>query len=207
MDEFTPIGEFSLDTSSNSIYTDTIREQLSKRHLIINQEINDSIIEDACIMILKRNEQDKDIPAKKRKKIVIFINSDGGDCISGDTLLSVIKASITPVITVGIGKCYSMASYILMAGTMRYAFKTTVTLIHDGMNGYVTSGTKAKDVQKFFDEIDEYQRQFIIDNTKITREFLEDNKERELYLWPDEAKEYGIVDKIIGVDCTLDEVL
>ena len=40
-----------------------------------------------------------------------------------------------------------------------------------------------------------------------TLEFLEEIKDREYYMFPDEAKERGIVDQIIGIDCDIDEIL
>ena len=47
----------------------------------------------------------------------------------------------------------------------------------------------------------------MIENTKMSAEFLEESKDREYYIFADEAKEHGIVDKIIGVDCDIDEIL
>ena len=41
----------------------------------------------------------------------------------------------------------------------------------------------------------------------LKREFLEEIKDREYYMFPDEAKERGIIDKIIGIDCDLDEII
>ena len=47
----------------------------------------------------------------------------------------------------------------------------------------------------------------MLDNTDMSEEFLEDIRDREYYMWADEAKEKKIVDKIIGIDCPLSEVL
>ena len=49
--------------------------------------------------------------------------------------------------------------------------------------------------------------QFMIDNTAMTEEFLTSIKDREYYIFPNEAKELKIVDMIIGEDCPLDEIL
>lgn len=48
---------------------------------------------------------------------------------------------------------------------------------------------------------------FLINHTKMNAEFLEDIKDREYYMFPEEAKELGIVDKIIGIDCDIDEII
>lgn len=57
------------------------------------------------MMILKWNSEDKKLPLSCRKKIFVYINSDGGDCILGNQILSTIEYSNTPVITIGLGKC------------------------------------------------------------------------------------------------------
>lgn len=158
-------------------------------------------------MILRWNTEDKNLPTDKRKKIYLYINSDGGDCVLGTQILSTICYSKTPIVTVGFAKCASMASYILAAGHTRYCFPNTIVLYHDGQTGYVSSGNKGKDIQKFYDKLDERMTNFMIEHTDMTAEFIETIKDREYYMFSEEAKERHIVDKIIGVDCDIDEIL
>lgn len=194
-------------TKEDDIYTEIIKNNLNDRRIVINQEITDDLLESVVLMIMKWNAEDKYIQEDKRKKIYIYINSDGGCCVMGNNILSAIKCSRTPVITVGFAKCASMASYILAAGHERYCFPTTIVLYHDGQTGYVSSGNKGKDIQRFYDELDERMKKFMVENTGMTEEFLEEIKDREYYMFAEEAKERNIVDSIIGVDCMLDEIL
>ena len=191
----------------DGLYQEIVKNHLNDRRIIINQDITDDLLESVCLMILKWNSDDKNLPINCRKKIVLYLNSDGGDVIMGSQILSVIKNSKTPVITVGFAKCASMASYILASGSVRYCFPNTVVLYHDGQTGYVSSGNKGKDIQKFYDKLDERMTEFMVSNTNMTKEFLEEIKDREYYMFPDESKEKGIIDKIIGIDCELDEIL
>lgn len=191
----------------DGLYQEIVKNHLNDRRIIINQDITDDLLESVCLMILKWNSEDKNLPINCRKKIVLYLNSDGGDVIMGSQILSVIKNSKTPVITVGFAKCASMASYILASGSVRYCFPNTVVLYHDGQTGYVSSGNKGKDIQKFYDKLDERMTEFMVSNTNMTKEFLEEIKDREYYMFPDESKEKGIIDKIIGIDCDLDEIL
>ena len=191
----------------DGLYQEIVKNHLNDRRIIINQDITDDLLESVCLMILKWNSEDKNLPISCRKRIVIYLNSDGGDVIMGSQILSVIKNSKTPIITVGFAKCASMASYILASGSIRYCFPNTVVLYHDGQTGYVSSGNKGKDIQKFYDKLDERMTEFMVKNTNMTSEFLEEIKDREYYMFPDEAKERGIIDKIIGIDCDLDEIL
>jgi len=196
---------FEID-KEDGIYDEIVKNHLNDRRVIINQEITDDLLENVCLMILKWNSEDKNLPTKSRKKIYIYINSDGGDCVLGTQILSAI-GSKTPVVTVGFAKCASMASYILASGHERYCFPNTIILYHDGQTGYISSGNKGKDIQRFYDQLDERMTKYMIEHTNMTPEFLEEIKDREYYMFPEEAKERGIIDKIIGVDCDLDEII
>lgn len=191
----------------DDIYDRIIKENINDRKLVINCDINDDLLENVILYILYWNKQDKDIPADKRKKIYIYINSDGGDLILGNAILDTMIHSITPIVTVGFAKCASMASYILAAGHERICFPSTVVLIHDGQTGYMSSGNKGKDIQKFYDSLDKRVMEFMIQYTSMSAEYLESIKDRETYLFAAEAKEKGIIDKVIGVDCDLNYIL
>lgn len=198
---------YPISLETDDIYSMMVKDHLNERVLILNSEIDDSIFEYITLNIIKWNKEDKDIPVSKRKPIYIYINSCGGEVAMGNQILSSITTSKTPVITVGFGHCDSMAIYILVAGHKRYCFPHTVVLCHDGTMGYMTSGNKGKDIQKYYDEIDSRLNGFLIEHTKMTPEFMDEIKDREYYMFAPEAKERGIVDKIIGVDCELDEIL
>lgn len=191
----------------DDLYTEIIKDHLQERKIILNEEVNDGIIENVCLMIMKWNEEDKYIPASNRKPIFIYINTDGGDVLSGNQVLSTIAASETPVYTVGLAKCVSMGCYILAAGHKRFCFENTVVLYHDGQTGYVSSSNKGKDIQKFYDNLEKRMTDFMVKHTGMTAEFLEDIKDREYYMFAEEAKEKGIVDQVIGIDCKLDDII
>lgn len=198
---------FAVNAENDDIYDQVIKKYYNDRKIVFNQEIDDCLVENMVLMILQWNKEDRDLPVNKRKKIYIYLNSDGGDVVAGNLALSIIKLSKTPIVTVGLAKCASMASYILAAGHERYCFPNTIVLYHDGQTGYVSSGNKGKDIQKFYDELDKYNTDFMINNTKMTPEFIEKIKDREYYMFAEEAKELGIVEKIIGKDCDIDEVI
>lgn len=191
----------------DDIYDRVIKENINDRKIVINCDINDDLLENVILYILLWNKQDQNLPIEKRKKIFLYINSDGGDLILGNAILDAILNSKTPVVTVGFAKCASMASYILAAGHERICFPSTVVLIHDGQTGYMSSGNKGKDIQKFYDSLDKRVMEFMTRYTTMTEEFLESIKDRETYLFAAEAKEKGIIDKVIGVDCDLDYIL
>lgn len=191
----------------SEIYNDIVQKHFDDRRIIINSEISDNLLEEVCLAILMWNQEDKDLPVDKRQKIYIYINSDGGGRVIGNQIISTIISSKTPVVTVGFSKCASMACLILAAGHERYCFPHTMILYHDGQSGYISSGNKGKDIQKFFNDLDDIENNFMIKYTKMSEEFLENIKDREYYMFGAEGKELGIVDKIIGIDCEMDEIL
>lgn len=193
----------------DDIYETIIKTNLNERKIVLNQEIDENVIENICLMINHWNKEDKDmqLPINCRKPIYIYVSSDGGDVVSGFQVLSTIETSKTPVYTIGMSKCASMACYILAAGHKRYCYPNTVVLYHDGQTGYVSSSNKGKDIQKFYDNLEDRLSKYMIDHTNMSSEFLEDIKDREYYMFPEEAKERGIVDGIIGQDISLDDIL
>lgn len=52
----------------DDIYNEIIKNHLNDRRIIINQEITDDLLENVCLMILKWNSEDKNLPVDKRKK-------------------------------------------------------------------------------------------------------------------------------------------
>ena len=194
-------------TDNDDIYREIVKKHLNDRRIIINEEISDALLESVCLMILRWNQEDKNMPIESRKKIYIYLNSNGGDAIIGNSILSVIVNSKTPVITVGFAKCFSMASYILAAGHKRYCFANTVVLMHDGDTSYSSSRNKGKDIQKFYDSLFDRIDDFMVQHTSMDKYFLNEIKDREYFIFAEEAKEKGIVDSIIGIDCDIDEIL
>ena len=192
---------------ADDIYNEIIKTNLADRRLVINEEITSELLERIILMIFKWNAEDKGLAAQDRKPIYIYLNSPGGETSIGSAILDAITTSKTPVITVGIGDCYSMCSYILMAGHERLCFPHSTVLLHDGSINLCTTGNKGKDIQKYCDSLMEKLLQFAISHSSMTEEYLESIKDREMYLWPEEAKEKGIIDKIIGVDVDVDYIL
>ena len=72
-----------LDSGNDDLYTEIIKENLNERILIFNDEVNDSVLENYILYILKWNREDKDLPVDKRKKITLILSSPGGDCMIG----------------------------------------------------------------------------------------------------------------------------
>lgn len=180
---------------------------LQQRKLYIADNVYEELIGEYIQHILQFNAEDKDIPPEERKPILAYVSSNGGSVDVGFELIDVIRNSITPVYTINLGYQYSMGFLIGISGHKRFAMPHAKYLIHDGSTFIWDSGAKAKDQVKFQMKVDEKIRQFILDQTKIKPEEYDENFRVEWYMLSDEAKEKGVTDYIIGVDCDLNEIV
>ncbi len=198
-----------LGGGNDDLYTEIIREYLDQRILIFNDEVSDMVIENYIMYILKWNKEDneRNIPKNSRKKIWVVLNSPGGEKLAGMMMLDVIKQSVTPINCLILSLAASMASYIPMVCNEAYAFSNSVICLHDGEVGVVQTTRKANDTMNFIKACDEKLDDIVLNNTKITEDYLNDIADREYYIFAKEAKELGIINYIIGEDCTIDDVL
>ena len=197
-----------LGGGNDDLYTEIIKENLDNRVLIFNDDVNDGIIENYLMYIMRWNREDKDLPIEKRKKITLLINSGGGDCFSGFNAVDVITNSITPIRAVCLGMAASMAYHIFICCQERYAFPNSVLLQHDGELSLQNSTSKVRDTMKFFEEMEERTKQHVLKYTKMTEEFYDKHYDQEYWMYAnDKGKELGMVDYIIGEDCDLDDIL
>lgn len=182
-------------------------QDLKQRKLFLNSDIDQYTVADIVKHIMQINKEDKGIEPEKRKPILLYVTSNGGEIDSGFELIDVIMSSKTPVYTINLGYQYSMGFLIGLAGHKRYATRNAKFLHHDGTNVIINSGTKAKDQMEFQDKIEARIKEYVIKKTKVTEDEYETHMRQEWYLFADEAKKYGMVDYIIGVDCDIDEVV
>lgn len=192
---------------AEELVTEIIKENYKNRRIIVNKDIDDDLLESVCLYIFKFNAEDKDIPVEKRKPIWIILNSVGGSVTFGMGLLDCIRYSNTPVNCLIINMAASMASYIPMVCDKTYITPNGVICLHDGQTGIVQTSRKANDTMNFYNECDEKLHDIAIEYTSITEEFLDDIADREYYIFADKAKELGIANYIVGVDCGFDDIL
>lgn len=192
----------------NYCYEDRFAEEdLESRRLYLNSDIDENVIDSIVYHIIRYNRIDKGIPKEQRKPIILYINSPGGSVADGYGVIDVILTSKTPIYTVNVANCLSMALLIFIAGHKRYAMPHSEFLLHDGASGGFDSSNKMQDRMKFESEqIESMTKDFIVKNTKITNEQYEMNLRKEWYFLPKEGKELGVVDCIVGEDCSIEEI-
>ena len=183
-------------------------EDLEERRLYINSSIDETIIDSMVYHILRYNREDKGLKPEERKPIYLYINSPGGSVCDGYGLIDVIQSSITPVYTINQALCASMGFLIFLAGHKRYSILRSEFLMHDGSTAGWDSTAKMKDRMDFeTKQLEQMTKEYIMSRTAIDNDLYDAKYRVEWYMLPNEAKQHGIVDYIVGVDCTIDEIL
>ena len=195
------------NSEGSSPYDKLIEENIANRILVINDEIDDRVIDNYILYILKWNRDDEDIPVKKRQRIKLYFNSPGGDTIVAGYFCSVIEQSETPIIGVAFSLVASSAYHIYIACRERYAFANSIFLQHECELEIANSTSKFKNTMDFFNTMDDRFKQNVMDHTDMSEEYYDEVLTDELWFYADQAKELGVVDKIIGEDCKISEIL
>lgn len=180
---------------------------LDERRLYIDDYIDNDTFKKINYFIFKWNQEDAEMDIADREPIRLFISSGGGSVYDGLGLINLIRNSKTPVWAITTGYCFSMAFHIFVNCDKRFATSTSMFLNHEGQYGDINSPSKVKDCFEFNEKINDRLNGFIADKTKLTKKMLENESRIENYFFGDEAKEMGVVTDLIGVDCSLDEIL
>lgn len=169
------------------------------RCILWNDEIEDGFVE-IYQDILRWNKEDIDnnITPENAIPIRIYINSDGGSVSAVFTIIDLLLMSRTPVITIGLGKCYSSGGLLLMAGHERLLLPNCTVLIHDGQSGSFGAIGKMLDNLEFTKELEVKIKKYILSRTSISEEEYDKNYRRDWWIFADDAvNKYHIADKIV----------
>ena len=169
------------------------------RCILWNDDIEDDFVE-IYQDILRWNKEDIDNSVKPEdaKPIRVYINSNGGSVSAVFTIIDLLLMSHTPVITIGLGKCYSSGGLLLMAGHKRLLLPNCTILIHDGQSGSYGAIGKMLDNLEFTKELEVKIKNYILSRTSIPKEEYDKNYRRDWWIFADDAvNKYHIADKIV----------
>lgn len=175
---------------------DWAKEELVKQGVIfLTGEVNDDTADRVCSEIVAFNTQGE-VP-----RIQLIVNSCGGDCQAGFSIIDLMGWSSIPVCTTGTGVIASMGFLIFMAGEKgkRYLTPTTAILSHRHRSGNRGSHGEMKAWFREHELNHERMVQHYLAHGNVsTREELESYLLREVDTWltPDEAVHYGLADVV-----------
>lgn len=167
------------------------------RTIIFNREVNESIVE-TVILPLKEYEQDN-----IQEPVKLIISTPGGSVSDGLILCNVIDCYKKPLEIYIYGYACSMGTIILCAGNKnpnvtKYCYPFSFGLFHAGYSAIEGESLSVEDQMEFNKKTDGMIRDYVVANTKITKEEYKRNERRQWYLDAQEMKEKGLIDIIIG---------
>lgn len=148
--------------------------------------------------ILDINRLDDGKPVEEREPIRLYINSPGGEPTEGFAIVSAIELSKTPVYTINVGQWSSMAFLVGIAGHKRFSLPYMSFLMHDGSIFLYGSANKVKDRVAFEDRFEEkVVKPYVLGHSHMDEATYDKLDRKEFYMLPEEALEYGFIDKIV----------
>ena len=170
------------------LYSRLLKDRIIFIKGVFNNEMADAVV--AQLLFLETSDPEADI--------YMYINSPGGAVSSMYAIYDVMKYIRPNIVTVGMGMCASAASFILAAGTKgkRYALPNTQIMLHELSSGIEG---KANDMFSTIDHLKKLYNNMASHYVKFTGQKLTKIKkdmERDYYMSAEEAKKYGVIDKI-----------
>jgi len=180
-------------TSRGERAYDIFSRLLKERVVCINGPISDDI---AAVTVAQLLFLESENPSKP---LSLYINSPGGAVTAGLAIYDTIQYIRSPVSTLCIGQAASMGSLLLAAGAPgeRRSLPNARVMIHQpsgGASGQATDiAIHAKEILKVREKLN----LIYVKHTGQPIERIEQCMERDLFMSPEEAKEFGIVDEVI----------
>ena len=128
--------------------------------------------------------------------LVIFINSPGGDLDATFSIIDSIQGSNIPVYTINIGRAWSGAFLVLLAGEKRYGTTYSSYLFHEGSCGYSQDAHKIMQYTDFYQQMLKHMKSFILARTSITTAQYDEHQKDDWWLNSSDAIKYGIINNL-----------
>lgn len=182
--EETPRGERSYD-----IYSRLLKDNIIFLGTAIDDSVANAVV--AQMLFLESEDPDKDIQ--------IYINSPGGSVTAGLAIYDTMQFVKNDIVTYCIGQAASMGALLLSAGTKgkRFTLPNSRIMIHQPSGG---AQGQASDIEITFKEIQrlkEMLAEIMAKHTGQNLKKLMKDMDRDYFMGPQEALEYGLIDKVL----------
>ena len=190
--EQTPRGERAYD-----IYSRLLKERIIFLGTPVTDEIASLVI--AQMLFLEAEDPDKDI--------TFYVNSPGGGVTAGLAIYDTMQYVRCDIVTLCMGQAASMGALLLTAGAKgkRYALPNSRILIHQPMGGFQGQATDidihAQEILRMRNDLNK----ILAFHTGQTARKIKKDTERDYFMNAEEAKKYGIIDKVLDKRANPDE--
>ena len=182
--EQSPRGERAFD-----IYSRLLRERIIFLGTAVTDDVANVIV--AQLLFLEAEDAEKDI--------TFYINSPGGSVTAGMAIYDTIQYVKCDVATLCMGQAASMGAFLLAGGSAgkRYSLPNARIMIHQPMGGFQGQATDidihAREILRMRKDLNS----MLAKHTGKTLKQIEADTERDNFMSADEAKKYGLIDKVL----------
>jgi ATP-dependent Clp protease, protease subunit len=166
---------------------------LKDRIVFLGHQVSDEVANLVTAQLLFLESEDPE------KEINFYINSPGGSVTAGLAIYDTMQFIKPPVSTLCLGQAASMGALLLLAGQKgrRYALPHSRIMIHQPLGGAQGQATdidiQAREILRMREEINN----IIVRHTGQQLKKIEKDTDRDMFLTPEQAVEYGLIDEVI----------
>ncbi|MBM5797793.1 MAG: ATP-dependent Clp protease proteolytic subunit [Cyanobacteria bacterium M_surface_9_m1_291] len=191
----TPSVPYRLPGSQYERWVDIYTRLGVERILFLGSEVNDAVANALVAQMLYLDSEDNSKP------IYLYINSPGGSVTAGLAIYDTMQYVKSDVVTICVGLAASMGAFLLGAGTKgkRLALPHSRIMIHQPLGG--TSQRQASDIEIEAREIlriKDMLNRSMAEMTGQGFEKIEKDTDRDYFMSAADAKEYGLIDRVIA---------
>lgn len=182
--EKTSRGERSYD-----IYSRLLKDRI----VMLSGEINDDLASSIVAQLLFLEAEDP------QKDIYLYINSPGGVITSGFSIYDTMNYIKPDICTICIGQAASMGAFLLSCGAegKRFALPNSRIMIHQPLGGARGQASDIEIQAKEILRLKSILNEILAKNTKQKLAKIVKDTERDFFMSSNEAKEYGLIDKVL----------
>ncbi|CAK9322350.1 unnamed protein product [Citrullus colocynthis] len=180
-------------TSRGERAYDIFSRLLKERIICINGPISDDT---AHVVVAQLLFLESENPSKP---INMYLNSPGGAVTAGLAIYDTMQYIRSPINTICLGQAASMASLLLAAGAKgeRRSLPNATIMIHQPSGGYSGQAKDmtihTKQIVRVWDALNELYSKHTSQSVEIIQKYMD----RDYFMTPEEAKEFGIIDEVI----------
>jgi ATP-dependent Clp protease protease subunit len=180
---------------------DIFSRLLKERIIFLVGPVNDFVASLVCAQLLFLESEN---PAKD---ISFYINSPGGVVSSGLSIYDTMQYIRSPVSTVCVGQAASMGSLLLAAGAKdkRYSLPNSRVMVHQPSGGFQGQATDIEIHAREILSLRARLNDIYVDHTGQSISAIEEAMERDRFMSPEEAKDFGLIDEVVSTRPTPDD--
>lgn len=167
---------------------------LKERIIMLGSQVTDQSANLVVAQLLYLDREDSD------RSIQLYINSPGGQVYSGLAIYDTIQQISAPVSTVAVGLTASFGTVVLTAGAkgLRHALPSATIHMHQPHGGTQGQVTDMMIAAKEYQRLKDHLLDIFVHHTGQQRDVIERDIDRDIYLAPQQAVDYGLIDSVLN---------